>query len=92
MTNVRSPRASASSDSTRSTIARALKSGVAAGGSARPVAPAGVPDRVEQREPELLRVVLIALHLQRRRAGAADPDGRPRRAAVMSSRCRPEPR
>jgi len=30
-------RASASSDSTRSTIAGALKSGVAAGGSARPV-------------------------------------------------------
>ena len=92
MTNVMPSRASASSDSTRSTIARALKSGVAAGGSARLAVAGGMTDRVEQGKPELLGVVLVALHLQRRRADAADPDGRPRRAAATSSRCRPEPR
>ena len=56
-------RASASSDSTRSTIAGALKSGVAAGGSAPLVVPGSVTDRVEQGQPELLGVLLVALHL-----------------------------
>ena len=63
MTRMRRPCWPASSDSTRSTIARPLKSGVAAGGSARPVVAGGLTDRAEQGQPELLGVVLVALHL-----------------------------
>ena len=48
--------------STRSTIADGLNSGVAAGGSTRP-ARRIVTDRVEQGQPELLGVVLVASHL-----------------------------
>ena len=72
ITSVTPPRASASSDSTRSTIAGALKSGVAAGGSAPLLCTGGVTDRVEQGQPELLGVLLVALHLH---------DGEPARLA-----------
>ena len=63
MTRMRRPRWSASSDSTRSTIARPLKSGVAAGGFRAAGGAGGVADRAEQGQPELLSVALVALHL-----------------------------
>ena len=64
ITSVTPSRASASSDSTRSTIARPLKPGVAAGRFRVAGYTGGVTDRVEQGQPEQLGVVLVALHLQ----------------------------
>ena len=52
----------------------------------------GLTDRAEQGQPELLGVVLVALHPQHGEPGPAAPDSRPRRAAATSSRCRPAPR
>ena len=49
---------SASSDRPGSPIAAALKSGVAAGGSALAVVPGGLTDRAEHGQPELLGVLL----------------------------------
>ena len=52
----------------------------------------GMTDRAEQGKPELLSVVLVALHLHHGEPVRPDPDGRPTRAAATSCRYQPEPR
>ena len=52
----------------------------------------GLTDRAEQGQPELLGVVLVALHLQHGEPARLPRTAWPRRAAATSSRCRPAPR